>query len=332
MCTGITVKSKLGNSYWGRTQEFNVLLDYDGAIIPKNYDLSTSLDHYRTHFAAMGIALAGNPLLVDGVNEKGLMGGSFYFGNDNRYVESDEIRKMGKLPLAGAEFVTYALTNYASVAAIKERVNQETAIAIVDNQVGIPQHYVFQDESGASIVVEPSIEGGYEIYDNPVGVFTNSPKFDWHLTNFQNYVGLSDMIAPAIQMDNLYVFSNGKGSGLRGIPGDFTPQSRFIRAAYLKHFSEKVDDEQVIEQIFHILDSFDIPKGVVKVSSQTGVQYTQYTSAYDSKEKQLYIHLYENRRIQTLSLKAGRLDNSVPQYFELKREQQYYSMPKKNEK
>ncbi|ALS03020.1 choloylglycine hydrolase [Enterococcus silesiacus] len=329
MCTGITIKSIKGNSYWGRTQEFNLLLEYDGAIIPRNYDLTVSLDHFFTRYAAMGVSIAGQPLLVDGVNEKGLMGGSFYFGNYNRYIKSDKIRAMGKLPLAGAEFVTYALTNYASVEEIKERANQDTAIAIVDNQMGIPQHYVFQDESGASVVVEPSIDGGYEIYDNPVGVFTNSPKFDWHLTNLQNYVGLSDTIAPDIQMDDLHVFSNGKGSGLRGIPGDFTPQSRFVRAAYLKHFSETVDDEQAVEQIFHILDSFDIPKGVVKVSSDTDVQYTQYTSAYDSKEKQMYIHLYENRMIQTLSLTAGILDSSAPQYFELETEQQYHSLPKK---
>lgn len=329
MCTGITIKSIKGNSYWGRTQEFNLLLEYDGAIIPKNYDLTVSLDHFSTRFATMGVVLAGQPLLVDGVNEKGLMGGSFYFGNYNRYIESEKIRAMGKLPLAGAEFVTYALTNYASVEEIKERANQDTAIAIVDNQMGMPQHYVFQDESGASVVVEPSIDGGYEIYDNPVGVFTNSPKFDWHLTNLQNYVGLSDTIAPDIHMDNLHVFSNGKGSGLRGIPGDFTPQSRFVRAAYLKHFSEQVDDEQAVEQIFHILDSFDIPKGVVKVSSDTDVQYTQYTSAYDSREKRMYIHLYENRMIQTLSLTSGIGDSLAPQYFELKKEQQYYSMPKK---
>ncbi|EOL47776.1 choloylglycine hydrolase family protein [Enterococcus caccae] len=329
MCTGITIQSIKGNSYWGRTQEFNLLLEYDAAIIPRNYDLTVSLDHFLTRYAAMGVSISGQPLLVDGVNEKGLMGGSFYFGHYNRYIEAEKIRAMGKLPLAGAEFVTYALTNYASVEELKERVNQDTAIAIVDNPAGIPQHYVFQDESGASVVVEPSIDGGYEIYDNPVGVFTNSPKFDWHLTNLQNYVGLSDTIAPDIQMNDLHVISNGKGSGLRGIPGDFTPQSRFVRAAYLKHFSEKVEDEQAIEQIFHILDSFDIPKGVVKVSSDTDVQYTQYTSAYDCKEKQMYIHLYENRTIQTLSLNAGILDSSVPQYFELKMEQQYHTMLKK---
>ncbi|MBO0439224.1 linear amide C-N hydrolase [Candidatus Enterococcus ikei] len=330
MCTGITITSKEGNSYWGRTQEFNVELAYDGAIIPRNYDLAVSLDRFKTRYAVMGVAVGGNPLLVDGVNEKGLMGGSFYFGNYNRYIEAEQIRAMDKLPLAGAEFVTYALTNYATVEELKERVNQDTAIAIVDNFFGIPQHYVFQDESGCSVVVEPSVDGEYEIYDNPVGVFTNSPKFDWHLTNLQNYVGLSDQIAPDIQLEDLHVFSNGKGSGLRGIPGDFTPQSRFVRATYLKHFSESVSDDLAVEQIFHILNSFDIPKGVVKVSNDKDIQYTQYTSAYDSKEKVMYIHLYENRMIQRLALSEGVLDSSAPQYFDLKKEQHYYSITKKD--
>lgn len=329
MCTGISVESKEGNHYWGRTQEFNLLLDYEGAIIPKDYEIKVSLDRFRTRYAAMGVALAENPLLVDGVNEKGLMGGSFYFGNYNRYIEEEKIRSAGKLPLAGAEFVTYALTNYASVQEIKERVNQDTAIAIVDNQLGIPQHYVFQDGTGASVVVEPSVEGGYEVYDNPVGVFTNSPKFDWHLINLQNYVGLSDQIAGDIQMGDLHIFSNGKGSGMRGLPGDYTPQSRFIRAAYLKHFTAPVSDDLVIEQIFHLLNSFDIPKGVVKVTSEKDVQYTQYTSAYDCEKKVMYIHLYENRMIQTLSLDEHLEKATIPQYFTLNMKHAYQTMAKK---
>ncbi|MTD37572.1 linear amide C-N hydrolase [Erwinia sp. CPCC 100877] len=329
MCTGITVKSTGGNSYWGRTQEFNLTLDYDGGIIPRNYKLKTAAAYFLTNYAAMGVVLAEQPLLIDGVNERGLMGGSFYFGHYNRYTTLEKIQAADKIPLGGAEFVTYALTNYSSVQELKERVNLDTAIAVMDDLVGIPQHYVFQDITGASVVVEPSIEGGYEIYDNPVGVFTNSPKFDWHLTNLQNYVGLSDYLAQDIQMGDLHIISSGKGSGLRGIPGDFTPQSRFVRAAYLKHFSDPVEDEQAIAQIFHLLSSFDIPKGVVKVTSDTDVQYTQYTSAYDAQEKKMYLHLYDNRMIQTLSLTEGDLTGDAPQYFALNHHQQYCAMPKK---
>jgi penicillin V acylase-like amidase (Ntn superfamily) len=326
MCTGITIKSKSGNSYWGRTQEFNLQLEYNGGIIPKNYQLKLTAVDFSTRYAAMGVVLAGQTLLIDGVNEQGLMGGSFYFGHYNRYTELEKIKAAEKIPLAGAEFVTYALTNYKSVAELKERANLDTAIAISDDLVGIPQHYVFQDTAGASVVIEPSIEGGYEIYVNPVGVFTNSPKFDWHLTNLQNYVGLSDYRAQEIQMGDLHVISNGKGSGLRGIPGDFTPQSRFVRAAYLKHFSDPVEDEQAIDQIFHLLNSFDIPKGVVKVSNETDVQYTQYTSAYDGQKKTMYVHLYDNRTVQTLSLSEGDLSNVNPQYFVLNKQQQYVAM------
>ena len=31
------------------------------------------------------------------------------------------------------------------------------------------------------------------VYDNPVGVMTNGPKFDWHLTNLDNYTFLSNV-------------------------------------------------------------------------------------------------------------------------------------------
>ena len=48
-----------------------------------------------------------------------------------------------------------------------------------------PFHYVVHDAGGASIVIEFD-HGAMAVYDNPVGVMTNGPKFDWHLTNLDN--------------------------------------------------------------------------------------------------------------------------------------------------
>lgn len=56
-------------------------------------------------------------MLMDGVNEKGLAGGSFYFGNGyNKYAEQAIIEASGKVALRGEEIVTYVLANYSSVA------------------------------------------------------------------------------------------------------------------------------------------------------------------------------------------------------------------------
>ena len=31
---------------------------------------------------------------------------------------------------------------------------------------------------------------GLKIYNNPLGVMTNSPEFNWHLQNLRQYIGL----------------------------------------------------------------------------------------------------------------------------------------------
>jgi hypothetical protein len=78
-------------------------------------------------------------------------------------------------------------------------------------------------------VIEP-LNKGLKIYDNPLGVVTNAPTFDWHMTNLRNYINLSATNVPAVDMGGITLAQFGQGSGLRGLPGDFTPPSRFVRA------------------------------------------------------------------------------------------------------
>lgn len=301
-------------------------LEYAGLIMPVGASVNASLTDYQTKHSFIGISIKGVNMVVDGVNDAGLCGGSFYFGNINRYVPQTEIEAAGKTALAGEEFVTWALANCRDVEEVREKVLREVAISSDGGVLGrsLPQHYVFQDLSGKSLVVEPSIPGSFEIYDNPVGTFTNSPKFDWHVTNLENYVGLSDQVHQGRKIGAADIFSSGKGNGLFGIPGDFTPQSRFVRATFLKHFADQVEDEKAVELIFHVLDSFDIPKGVVVTGENHKVQFTQYTSAYDLTNKAMYVHVYDNRQIQMLSLE----EVSEPTHFEIVEKQQIAQMKK----
>ena len=43
------------------------------------------------------------------------------------------------------------------------------------------------DTKGKSIVIGKTKEG-LKVYNNPIGVLTNSPTFDWHLTNLNEYM------------------------------------------------------------------------------------------------------------------------------------------------
>ncbi|EUJ48967.1 choloylglycine hydrolase family protein [Listeria fleischmannii] len=326
MCTGISLFSKQGNPYWGRTQEFDLELEYAGLIMPRGASIQASLMEYEAKHSFVGMSIKGINMIVDGVNDAGLAGGSFYFANVHRYVPQSEIEAVGKLPLAGEEFVTWALANCRNVEEVREKALSQVAISSDGGVLGesMPQHYVFQDLSGKSIVVEPSIPGSFSIYDNSVGTFTNSPKFDWHMTNLENYVGLTKQIFPGRPIGKADVYSSGKGNGLHGIPGDFTPHSRFVRATFLNHFSDPVDSDKAIELVFHVLDSFDIPKGVIVTGDNHSVQYTQYTSAYDLEARALYVHMYDNRQVQMLTLEAI----AEPTQFEIEMKQKITKMKK----
>ena len=60
---------------------------------------------------------------------------------------------------------------------------------------------------------------------------TNAPTYDWHMTNLQNYINLSVKDVEGAKLGPVTLPAFGSGSGLHGMPGDFTPPSRFVRAA-----------------------------------------------------------------------------------------------------
>jgi choloylglycine hydrolase len=176
-----------------------------------------------------------------------------------------------------------------------------------------PVHYVVHDATGKSIVIEYT-EGKLNIYDNPLGIMSNSPTFDWHMTNLRNYVNFSLSDVPPVQLGSVKLLPFGQGSGMLGLPGDFTPPSRFVRAAA---FSQSVLPSQTgieaVLEAFHILNAFDIPKGGVREHEKDGhgnviADYTIWISANDLKAKRFYFRTYENSQIRMVDLTKQKLD------------------------
>lgn len=311
MCTGIGIKSKQGNSYWGRTQDFEQEFEYAGMKIPSGTSIESTYTPFITKCAVMGVAWAKdvhkNPVILDGINEYGICGGSFYFDHFFRYVSKKEIDDSNKIALRGEELVTWILTQYRSLDEIINSLNSDLGIV---NEPGpmmgmsVPQHAVFSDETGRSIVVEPSISNGFKIFENTVGVFTNAPTFDWHLNNLKAHLERST--------NRKYLYDNNEAvnnvgldeniSGLLDIPSDYKPESRFLRAAYAKLMSMPVDDENAINEVFQLLSMENTPKGVLRISvdDEMLVPWTQYTSAYDISNKDLYAFSYDNHNLKLL--------------------------------
>ena len=60
-------------------------------------------------------------------------------------------------------------------------------------------HYILTDARGKSVVLE-YVGGELKIHQNPLGVMTNSPTFDWHMTNLSNYVNMTVSNVPKIDV------------------------------------------------------------------------------------------------------------------------------------
>src|SRR5207249_1592492 len=149
-------------------------------------------------------------------------------------------RPAGYLPYTAAdagktiaqwEVGSWILENFASVEEVKANIGDIVVPAVVFGGWGFaPEaHYIVHDATGKSIVIE-YVRGKLKVYDNPLGVITNSPSFDWHMTNLRNYVNFSMTNVPPVQLGSIKLLPFGQGSGMLGMPGDFTPPSRFVRA------------------------------------------------------------------------------------------------------
>ncbi len=210
---------------------------------------------------------------------------------------------------------SWILDNFASVDEVKANIGSIVVAATVLKQWGFspPVHAIVHDASGKSIVIE-YVGGKLNVYDNPLGVITNSPGFDWQMTNLRNYVNFSLDNHPPIQLGSVKLEPFGQGSGMLGMPGDFTPPSRFVRAVAFSQsvLKPKTGDEAVLTA-FHVLNNFDIPKGSAREAEKDEhgnilADYTLWTAASDLKAKRFYFRTYEDSRIRMVDLMKMNLD------------------------
>jgi choloylglycine hydrolase len=319
-CTGIRVEAKDGSVVYARTLEFGSDLESQVLFLPRQYEfIGTTASGkpgytWNSKFAAVGLNAYGLNVLIDGVNEHGLAAGAFYMPGFAEYQEINPEEE--SQAIAPWELVTWILTNFTSVDEVRAALpGIKVAAAPLADLRGVPPlHFVTHDESGASLVIE-YVGGKLYTYDDPIGVITNSPTFDWHITNLRNFINLTATNVPEVDLAGLKLSQLGQGSGLKGLPGDFTPPSRFVRALVLSQDAVQGETGQdSVREAFHILDSFDIPRGVVRPADgeQAAYEYTQWTSASDLKERTYYFHTYDNRRVRSVVLSNFPQDGARP--------------------
>ena len=318
-CTGIRLIAEDGTVVHARTMEFAIDIHSDVIMVPRAYArVGTTPDgkeglKWKAKYASVGANGVGLPVLFDGLNERGLAAGTFYFPTSARYMPYTAA-DAGKT-IAQWEVGSWILENFASVEEVKANIGNIVVPAVVFGGWGFaPEaHYIVHDASGKSIVIE-YFGGKLNIHDNPLGVITNSPTFDWHMTNLRNYLNFSMSNAPPVQLGSIKLLPTGQGSGMLGLPGDFTPPSRFVRAVAFSQsvFKPKTGDDAVLEA-FRVLNQFDIPKGAAREHEKDEhgnvlADYTIWTSANDLKAKRFYFRTYENSQIRMVDLMKMKLD------------------------
>ncbi|MBX9743900.1 MAG: linear amide C-N hydrolase, partial [Chlamydiales bacterium] len=218
-CTGIKLMAKDGSMVHGRTLEFGVPLDSSIAVIPRGYRFvgTTPLGDgltYTVNYAVVGAVLFDDMAVLDGINEKGLAVGTFFFPGFAEYASITEQNKTRAL--SPSEFPHWILTQFASIDEVESALeNVLIAPTLVDGWGNTPPpfHYIIYDQSGKCLVIEP-LNGELVTYNNPLGVFTNSPTFDWHMTHLRNFINLRSVNAPPLTIDGMTFAPFGQGSGL----------------------------------------------------------------------------------------------------------------------
>lgn len=311
-CTGIRLKTKDGKTVSGRTLEFGLEVKTSLLVVPKNFQFIGKTDNgdglaYTTKYAMVGIMTFTETKLAEGMNSAGLSSGAFFFPTMAEYTPLTKENQ--QIALSPIDFNNWILSQFATVEEVRASIENNEVVVVPTiledwGNVAPPFHYVVYDKTGNSIVIEP-IGGELVIHDNPIGVMSNSPSFGWHMTNLRNYTNLTTENAPSMTIDGVTFEQFGQGSGMHGIPGDFSPPSRFIRAtAFSATFMPSETTSDAIKDVFHVLNNFDIPKGFARETSNGKIysDYTQITCARDPQTLKYYYKTYDNQSIKEFDL------------------------------
>jgi choloylglycine hydrolase len=251
----------------------------------------------------------GQPYGPDGMNEEGLYVGVYYLPDYAEYGVYDAAKADKSMSVG--DLMQWMLSSFKTVDEIIANLNSVLVVNVDNKDFGgaaLPFHYKIVDPSGNSKIIEIVNKGEVKVYDPYIGVITNSPTYDWHLINQRNYLNLSTIPNNSMTFEPYTLKPIGGGSGLIGLPGDFTPPSRFVRAAAFTASCRPLETSvDAVFESFRILDNFNIPLGaqVPKDHLPTDiVSATQVTSSSDLKNKVYYYHTMWNRQIRKIDLGA----------------------------
>lgn len=305
-CTGISLTAKDGSYVQARTIEWSHgALKSEYVIIPRGEQLTSFTPKgvegakFTAKYGVVGLSVVQKQFIAEGINEKGLSAGLFFFPVYGSYKPFE--RESSPSSLADLQVVQWILTQCATIDEVKRGI---ATMRIVGLEAGSVVHWRIGEPSGRQVVLE-IVDGVPHFYENKVGVITNAPGFEWHLTNLNNYVNLFPGDASSQSIGGVRLQPLGGNSGFLGIPGDATPPSRFVRAAFYHNTApQRGNGFDTVTQCFHLLNNFDIPIGIEHHAGKCPdvPSATQWTSAIDLTNRRVYYKTAYNNTLRCIKL------------------------------
>ena len=308
-CTGISLTAQDGSRVVARTVEWAATPMQCGYVVAPRGHVHQSYTptgenglKYKSVYGYVGIYTEYEPFVVEGVNEAGLSAGLFFFPQYGEYAPYNSADNAKTL--CDMQFVSWVLSGFSTIDQVKAAL-KEIDLVTLDHKIGAV-HWRIAEPNGRMVVLE--IVGGVpHFYENTLGVLTNAPGFNWHMTNLNNYVNLQPGSAPNNTIaKGITLSALGHGSGMLGLPGDFTSPSRFVRATFFQTTSPVwATGFDTVVQAFHILNNFDIPIGSqhTQADMPKGLpSATQFTAVTDQTAMKLYYRTAWNSNIRCIDL------------------------------
>lgn len=294
-------KAQDGSIIWGRSMEFNTPLNSHVIVVPRGYRYQgTTPDGnngamWKTKYGMIGMNVFDEPYLCEGMNEKGLVAGHFMFREFAQYspYRPDQHAKS----LASWEFVTWVLSQFDSVDALIQNIATIQIVPVFETymQAEQPLHFFVADVTGHAVVIEP-INGSLKVFENPLGIMTNAPSFDWQMTNVHAAI---TPITPesTIVWQGMSIPIHTEGNGLKGLPGDMSPSSRFLQLAFAQATitQPKTSSEAIVAAI-RALNRFFISEGM-SIKNATA-STTQWEVFVDMTNKAYCYRSYDNMTLR----------------------------------
>lgn len=318
-CSDFQVKAKDNTVVNGRSMEFPVDLHSKVIIVPRGEQFVSINDKgikgisWINKYGFLGIdAYNLKNCYVEGFNEKGLAYGALMFtGAKYQPAESGNFVTISDLG-------SWLMGNFATVEEVKEALPKINIASMSLKEMHGESyfHVALHDAKGKNLVIE-FIDGQVKVYDNLLGVLTNRPDFDWQINNLRNYINLDAHDKKDKVINGIKIEPTGVGSGMLGLPGDWTPPSRFVRLAFSVDVALPTKDAaEAVNLAGHLLNIVDIPKGAIKENPALFITlegYAQWVVIKDLTNLVLYYKTYENSTWKKIDLKKFNLAPGSPQ-------------------